>query len=91
MLPEIQLTEDSVSVQRKVMRDFTFSNGVKVPCGNFIAVAQHCVLNDARIYPDPNVFDVSRFRKSCTSTRGFTRFTDVSLQFPYWGAPTRPW
>lgn len=40
------LTLDLVSVQRKVLKDFTFSNGVTVPAGFTVAAAAHAIHTD---------------------------------------------
>lgn len=40
-----------VNVTRKVLKDFTFSNGITVPTGSFIAVATHSAhLDHVRIH-----------------------------------------
>ncbi|KIL61858.1 hypothetical protein M378DRAFT_166342, partial [Amanita muscaria Koide BX008] len=50
-------------MQRKVMKDFTFSNGMTVPAGNIVAVASTPTHIDSEHYTDPETFDGFRFEK----------------------------
>jgi len=46
---------------RRVMKDFTFSNGVTVPEGHLLSVACMATHMDARNYPNPEEFQPFRF------------------------------
>ncbi|KAF8343233.1 cytochrome P450 [Amanita rubescens] len=45
------------SMHRKVMKKFTFSNGVTIPTGYLVSAPQTSVHYDPDNYPDPDVFD----------------------------------
>ncbi|KAM6492346.1 Cytochrome P450 [Amanita muscaria] len=53
----------STVMQRKAMKDFTFSNGVTVPAGSTIAVPLAPTHIDPEYYTDPETFDGFRFEK----------------------------
>ncbi|KAF8697278.1 hypothetical protein AX14_001385 [Amanita brunnescens Koide BX004] len=48
---------------RKVMKDFTFSDGMTIPAGNILSVAIPCIHTDPDNYVDPETFDGLRFEK----------------------------
>jgi len=50
-----------VTMTRKVLKDFTFSNGTTVPKGSRVCVASSAIHNDSEYYPNPDVFDGFRF------------------------------
>jgi len=52
-----------LAITRLVRRPFTFSNGVTVPPGAFIAIPASATHTDERIYPNPDEFDGFRFAK----------------------------
>lgn len=43
---------------RKVMRDFTLSNGQRIPAGTLIETMSHAVYQDSQIYSGPSPADV---------------------------------
>lgn len=49
------------SMARRVSKDFTFSNGLRIPAGNWIFAPNSPVLCDPKAYPEPNKFDGFRF------------------------------
>ncbi|KAF9559724.1 cytochrome P450 [Agrocybe pediades] len=51
----------AISMNRKLMKDFTFSNGVTVPAGTHVAVAVNASHMDDHVYDDPQVFKGFRF------------------------------
>jgi len=51
----------SLGMPRRAMKDFTFSNGVTVPEGHYVAVATHATHMDAKNYSDPEEFQPFRF------------------------------
>jgi len=51
----------SLTLGRRVMKDFTFSNGVTVPEGHFVAVASYATHRDPKNYPNPEEFQPFRF------------------------------
>ena len=55
---------------RLALRPFTFSNGVTVPAGTFVAVPASAAHTDERIYPNADKFDGFRFSKLRESEGG---------------------
>ncbi|KAL8993146.1 MAG: hypothetical protein Q9169_006567 [Polycauliona sp. 2 TL-2023] len=86
---------DSLSVQRKVLKDFTFADGSHVPAGNVICVPQQAVMRDAKYYDRPNEFLPFRFAKESgtggQSDDAIQKFTDLKPHFYLWGATAKPW
>lgn len=80
---------DGLNTQRMALKAFTFSDGSHVPAGNLVAVPQHAVMRDDRIYSEPDRFDGHRFYTSNADveTSPSIKYTDVKWEFPYWGAP----
>jgi Cytochrome P450 len=50
-----------VVLQRKVLKPFTFSNGVILPTGTYLAAHLRAVHHDGSLYEDPEEFDGFRF------------------------------
>ncbi|RYP11520.1 hypothetical protein DL765_007752 [Monosporascus sp. GIB2] len=82
---------DALSVQRKAVKPFKLSDGTTVPAGNLVAVPQHAVMRDAEHYPDPDRFNPYRFYSpgDLDSDTAVQKFTDINIQYPFWGAPTK--
>ncbi|THU93438.1 cytochrome P450 [Dendrothele bispora CBS 962.96] len=51
----------AIGLQRKVLRDFTFSNGITVPAGTMISASTWGLQRDDEIYPNSNEFNPYRF------------------------------
>ncbi|KAL8821170.1 MAG: hypothetical protein Q9223_000732 [Gallowayella weberi] len=81
---------DSLSVQRKVLKDFTFKDGTHVPAGNVICVPQQAVMRDPRYYDQPDEFLPFRFAAK-ESNDAVQKFTDLTPHFYLWGATAKPW
>ncbi|CAA7260276.1 unnamed protein product [Cyclocybe aegerita] len=56
-----RLTASALSVNRVALQDFTFSNGVTVPAGTYIAAVAHDTHVDGDNYSNPDQFDGFRF------------------------------
>ncbi|CAA7260277.1 unnamed protein product [Cyclocybe aegerita] len=56
-----RMAASAVLMNRKVLRDFTFSNGVVVPAGTHLAVAVRSMHFDEALYENPDTFDGFRF------------------------------
>ena len=81
-----------VSVQRKVLKDFTFADGTHVPAGNVICVPQQAVMRDSKYYDRPDDFLPFRFAKEHGVGNDVTqKFTDLKPHFYLWGATAKPW
>ena len=50
-------------MSRLALRPFTFSNGITIPAGTFVAVPASAAHRDERIYGNPDEFDGFRFAK----------------------------
>ncbi|KAG6816479.1 hypothetical protein H0H93_008055, partial [Arthromyces matolae] len=73
-----------VSMSRKVLKDFTFSDGTVVPAGNNIAVANFSMHHDEVNYSDPLSFDGFRFSKMRElQAEGFSKHQMVALTHEY--------
>ncbi|KAI4224915.1 MAG: hypothetical protein L6R36_004315 [Xanthoria steineri] len=82
---------DSLSVQRKVLKDFTFADGTFVPAGNVICVPQQAVMRDAQYYDQPDRFLPFRFADDPSVEKGAVqKFTDLKPHFYLWGATAKP-
>ncbi|KAF8627694.1 hypothetical protein AX15_004292 [Amanita polypyramis BW_CC] len=68
---------------RKVMKDFTFSDGTTVPAGNILCVAIACIHTDPDIYANPDIFDGFRFERMRTQEGEENKHTFVSLDLDY--------
>jgi cytochrome P450 len=51
----------TVSLQRKAVTPFRFSDGTFVPTGNYVSVPQFALMRDDRIYTNGQTFDAYRF------------------------------
>lgn len=83
-----------VSVQRKVLKDFEFSNGSYVPASNVICVPQQAVMRDSKYYDRPDDFLPARFVNKRGKDRdddAIQKFTDLKPHFYLWGATAKPW
>ncbi|KAL8804076.1 MAG: hypothetical protein Q9182_002789 [Xanthomendoza sp. 2 TL-2023] len=81
--------ENSISVQRKVLKDFTFKDGTHVPAGNVICVPQQAVMRDPKYYDQPDEFLPFRFATK-ESNDAIQKFTDLKPHFYLWGATAKP-
>ena len=50
-----------MSIVRKALKDFTFSDGTFIPKGTMIGVASQCLHHDEKLYENANVFEPFRF------------------------------
>lgn len=48
---------------RKVLKDFTFSNGIRLPTGTHVSVSSEATHYKEESYKDPHVFDGFRFSR----------------------------
>ena len=51
-------------MERKALKDFTFSDGTLIPKGTHVAAAAHPVHMDEKIYEDPLRFKPFRFMEA---------------------------
>ncbi|KAL8716976.1 MAG: hypothetical protein Q9225_005737 [Loekoesia sp. 1 TL-2023] len=93
MNPTVVLT-----MPRKVLHPFRFSDGPVVPADNWLVVPSHAIMQNPDYYDDPSTFDGFRFvAKDKTRINGEVpdnnknRFSTPSFDFPFWGSVRRPW
>ncbi|KAJ7573480.1 cytochrome P450 [Mycena floridula] len=52
---------NAVNLDRKVLKDFTFSNGITLPAGTHLAIAAYATHLDENNYPSPEEFQALRY------------------------------
>lgn len=90
----------TVSIRRKALKPYTFSNGgPHVSVGEIACVPGWEIMHDESKYSNADMFDGLRFVKTSRSTacgppdnvlRG-TTFTDASKDYPIWGLGSKVW
>ncbi|GLB33473.1 putative cytochrome p450 [Lyophyllum shimeji] len=74
----------ALSMERRMLQDFTFSDGTVVPKGHTVAVANLPMHLDEENYSDPDKFDGFRFAHLRDSeVEGFSKHQMVSLGLDY--------
>ena len=81
---------DSISVRRKVLRPFRFSDGTSLFPGDVACVPLQAIMIDPSNYDDSTRFDGHRFVDKMTKAN-ISRFTDASSIFPLWGLGKHGW
>ncbi|KAI9728824.1 MAG: hypothetical protein M1834_007211 [Cirrosporium novae-zelandiae] len=74
---------DSGSLARRTTKDFKFSNGLRIPEGNFIFTPNAPVLFDQTYYPNADQFDGFRFYKMREQPEQTNNHTFVSTNPKY--------
>jgi cytochrome P450 len=82
---------DSISVRRKVLEPFTFTDGTCLEQGDVACLPLRAILQDGKIYENPLTFDPYRFISTAERTATPARFIDSTSQFPLWGLGKRSW
>lgn len=80
----------AVSLPRQLLKDWTFSNGVTVKKGSFVAASTFSTHWDEEIYPDARTFKPWRFFHEGDET-GKDRFTSTGNEFMSFGAGKHAW
>ncbi|PPQ77970.1 hypothetical protein CVT26_005275 [Gymnopilus dilepis] len=78
-----RLAIGGLQMNRKALKDFTFSNGVTVPAGTHIAVATYAAHMDENIYENPHEFQGFRFAELRQGEGEDTKHQLVSLSPEY--------
>ncbi|KAL2827744.1 cytochrome P450 [Aspergillus cavernicola] len=77
---------DSISVRRKVLRPFTFSDGTRLAKDDIACISLQPILQSPENYADPLIFNPYRFVNSAKSgSSSSSKFTDADVTFPIWG------
>lgn len=83
---------DGLTVQRKALKPFTFSDGSHVPAGNLVAVPQRVVMRDPARYENPDTFNPYRYMQNSNNPDApTTKFADVNWNYTFWGSPRKAW
>lgn len=83
-----------VSLRRKALTPYTFTDGTHVPLGDWACVPQRAIMKDPAIYPLADNFDGARFATNHLLDNQPTkasRFTDLHPFFPFWGLGRHAW
>jgi hypothetical protein len=80
-------------MHRKILKDFTFSDGTVLPAGASIALPLHGFHLDEEIYPNPTVFDPFRFSNLVMQESQSTklRMTTPDPRYLTWGQGRHAW
>ena len=83
-------------MERKALKDFTFSDGTLIPKGTHIAAAVHPVHRDETIYEDPLSFKPFRFAEACEGANDASdavnnQLTTTSLKYLLFGHGKHAW
>ena len=97
--PNSKVSSDShlpVTMERKALKDFTFSDGTFIPKGTHVAVAVHPVHIDGKIYEDPLSFKPFRFAEAHEGVDDASyainnQLSTTSLQYLLFGHGKHAW
>ncbi|CAH0024651.1 unnamed protein product [Clonostachys rhizophaga] len=84
-------TLDGLTIQRKALRPFTFSDGTSIQPGTNVAIPQQAIMRDPEFYSDPDTFDPFRFKPHAPEDQARIKWTDINERYTYWGSTARPW
>ncbi|KAM0803173.1 cytochrome P450, partial [Usnea florida] len=84
-----------LTMPRKVMYPFHFTDGTVVPTNNWLCIPQQAIMQDEGYYNDPSTFKGFRFvRQENEIDTGAhakkSQFSTPSFDFPFWGGVMRP-
>ncbi|PPQ78334.1 hypothetical protein CVT26_007700 [Gymnopilus dilepis] len=86
----MRLGAGGLTGNRRIVRDFTLSNGITIPAGTYLTFANHPTHNDAQRYHDhPTEFQAFRFVKQTDEQEGLkgeqSSMVSLSHDFLAWG------
>ncbi|RLM01932.1 hypothetical protein CFD26_108363 [Aspergillus turcosus] len=87
---------DAITVRRKALTPFAFSDGLEVAEGDWVCIPQRAMMRDRIRYRNPQEFDGFRFARANKQLRAGDvsrevpersplTMTDVSVDWPIWG------
>ncbi|KAF7183663.1 hypothetical protein CNMCM7691_004013 [Aspergillus felis] len=87
---------DAITVRRKALTPFVFSDGLEVAEGDWVCIPQRAMMRDRIRYRNPQAFDGFRFARANKQLRAGDvpldvpessplTMTDVSVDWPIWG------
>ncbi|KAF7931395.1 hypothetical protein EAE99_003866 [Botrytis elliptica] len=75
---------DSISVRRKVLQPFTFSDGTCLLPRDVACIPLQAIMRDSTYYSDSLTFNAFRFIDE-NRTKNLSKFVDTSSTYPLWG------
>ncbi|KAF7936355.1 uncharacterized protein EAE98_002574 [Botrytis deweyae] len=81
---------DSISVRRKVLQPFTFSDGTCLLPGDVACIPLQAIMRDSTYYSDSLTFNAFRFIDE-NRTKNLSKFIDTSSTYPLWGLGKHAW
>ncbi|BCS13738.1 hypothetical protein ALUC_60294S [Aspergillus luchuensis] len=93
---------DAITVRRKALTPFTFSDGVRVDQGDWVCIPQRAMMRDPARYSHAQQFDGFRFARAnkllalnegCADVPEGAplQLTDVDVDWPIWGLGNTAW
>ena len=80
---------DSISMRRKVLKPFRFSDGTRLAKDDVACLPLQAILRDPSSYPTPMEFNPYRYLDSTKESNIGSRLTDSNMTFPLWGLGKR--
>lgn len=81
---------DSISVRRKALSTFTFSDGSEVKKGEVACLPLRAMMRDPENYHEATAFDGFRFVNG-DGTKNTSKFAEGDRKYPLWGLGRRIW
>jgi cytochrome P450 len=81
---------DSISVRRKALQPYTFSDGTHIAAGDVVCAPMRAMMLDERNFSDSRTFDGFRFVSPDRATSQ-SRLADGDVKFLLWGLGKRAW
>ncbi|PPR01224.1 hypothetical protein CVT26_015299 [Gymnopilus dilepis] len=89
MKESMRLGAGGFTGNRRILRDFTLSNGITIPAGSYITFANRPTHNDARYHDHPTEFQGFRFVEQTNEQEGLkgekSSMVSLSHDFLAWG------
>lgn len=89
---------DSISVRRKVLSPYMFSDGTRILPGDVACVPSQAMMRDEEFYQDSTTFspwrfmqDVGKGDSGVNGIQSISRFTDTDYTYPFWGLGRHSW
>jgi len=80
-----------VAMERKAMKDFTFSDGTFIPKGTHVAIVTRPLHMDGKIYEDPLSFKPFRFAEEGANDAVKNQLATTSLEYLPFGHGKHAW
>jgi Cytochrome P450 len=81
---------DSISVRRKALQPYTFSDGLHIATGDVVCAPMRAMLQDESNFSDSRTFNGFRFVKA-DGVKSHSTYVDGDTKFLLWGLGKRAW